>query len=70
MDYKEYKTWLDGLNNNQQTPMTESDMRVKDYLVHSMEDDTLRKMMMLGLVQTGAIDSKLANIYIMKNLMR
>ena len=70
MDYKEYKTWLDGLNNNQQTPMTESDMRVKDYLVHSMEDDTLRKMMMLGLVQTGAIDSKLANICIMKNLMR
>ena len=71
-DYKQYKTWLTGINSIGTQPefSVESDARVKKFVVDSIGgDDILRKMMMLNFVTDGIIDKSLAEVYIMKKLV-
>lgn len=71
-DYKQYKSWLEGLNAGSQPPEfnAESDARVKKFVVDSVGgDDILRKMMMLNFVTDNIIDKSLADIYIMRKLV-
>lgn len=72
-DYKSYKNWLNGINSTGQQPQFDaaSDMRIKKYVVDTFgNDDSLRKMLMLNFVSNGIIDKSLADIYIMKKLVR
>lgn len=75
MDYKQYRSWLEGINSTgnqlEQTPeMVTSDARVKKFVVDSVGgDDILRKVMMLNFVTDNIIDKGLADIYIMKRLV-
>ena len=72
MDYKQYRSWLTGLNSTGEQPQfnAESDARVKKFVVDSVGgDDILRKVMMLNFVTDNIIDKGLADIYIMKRLV-
>ena len=72
-DYKGYKTWLNGINATGQQPQFDaaSDLRIKKYVVDTFgNDDSLRKMLMLNFVGNGIIDKDLAQVYIMKKLVR
>lgn len=71
-NYGEYKEWLNKTNStgNQITPDAVSDGRVKKFIINSLDDDVLRKSLMLGLATNGIIDRSLADIYIMKKLVR
>jgi hypothetical protein len=72
LGYNDYKEKLpEWQNGSKFTPNAESDARCKKFLVDSVNnDDILRKMMMLKLVSEGIVDSNIADIYILRKLMR
>lgn len=72
-DYKQYRTWLTGLNAGSQPPEfnAESDARIKKFVVDSVGgDDILRKMMMLNFITDGIIDKEIANLYALRRLVK
>lgn len=71
--YSQYKGWLNQVNSTgeQVNFNAESDERVKKFITTSVDsDDILRKVMMLGFVTNGIIDKSLADIYILKRMVR
>lgn len=75
MDYKNYKSWLQGLQPPAQSPeeqlqQTVSDARTKKFLGQAMDDNVLAKMIGLGLISNGYIDSSLGQLYFIDRLMR
>lgn len=78
-NYKEYKTWLDGINASNPPVQTEqekqtqlqSDARIKGYITRAVEsDNTLRKMLGVGLLTNGYIDKNLGEIYFMQEMLK
>lgn len=73
MDYKEYKSWLTGLNSTGNQPPefnAESDARVKKFVVDSYSSDSiLRKMIGLKFLADGVIDDSLAQIWFLKQML-
>lgn len=77
--YKEYKTWLDGVNSQGVQPqVTEeqkqaqlaSDMRIKGYITHAVKDDNiLSKALGISLLTNGYLDDALAQVYITGKLL-
>ena len=70
---QEYKDWLSKTNStgNAITPDTVSDERVKKFLIDSVDgDDILRKILMLNFVSNHLIDKNLADIYILKRMVK
>lgn len=77
MDYKEYKTWLQGMNSQgtQPAPMTDeqmaSDMRIKGYITNAVEsDNVLAKMIGMNIISNGYMDDALAQLYFMDRFTR
>ena len=71
--YSQYKGWLNQVNSTgkQIEPDMVSDERVKKFITNSVDgDDILRKIMMLNFVSNGIIDKSLADIYILKRMIR
>lgn len=71
-DYKQYKTWLTGINSTgtQPTFNAESDARVKKFVVDSYSSDPiLRKMIGLKFLTDGVIDENLAQIWFLKQIL-
>lgn len=78
-NYKEYKTWLQGVNAINAPAQTEeqkqaqlaSDKRIKKFVTNAINSDTtLSKMIGLGLLNAGYIDPSLAQIYILGKMVR
>lgn len=72
-NYSQYKEWINGVNSTgkQIEPDTVSDERVKKFITNSVDgDDILRKIMMLNFVSNGIIDKSLADIYILKRMIK
>lgn len=78
-NYKEYRTWLDGVNSINPPQQTEqekqaqlqSDARIKGYITRAVEsDNTLRKMLGVGLLTNGYIDKNLGEIYFMQEMLK
>ena len=71
-DYKQYRSWLTGLNAGNQPPEfdVESDARVKKFVVESYASDPiLRKMIGLKFLADNVIDDSLAQIYFLKQML-
>ena len=70
MSWDDYKNklseWQKGSKFN---PDTESDMRCKKYLLDSMNDDILRKMIMMSMISEGAVPNEVAKLYITRRLI-
>lgn len=72
-NYSQYKEWINGVNSTgkQIEPDMISDERVKKFITNSVDgDDILRKIMMLNFVSNGIIDKSLADIYILKRMIK
>lgn len=78
-NYKEYKTWLEGVNSvgapqvseEQKQAQLASDKRIKKFVTDAINSDTtLSKMIGLGLLNAGYIDPSLAQIYILGKMVR
>ncbi len=72
-NYSQYKEWVNGVNSTgkQIEPDAVSDERVKKFITNSVDgDDILRKIMMLNFVSNGIIDKGLADIYILKRMIK
>lgn len=77
-NYKEYKTWLDGVNSQgapnvseeQKQAQLASDMRIKGYITHAVKDDNiLSKALGISLLTNGYLDDALAQVYITGKLL-
>lgn len=71
-DYKQYRSWLTGLNAGSQQPQfnAESDARIKKFVVESYASDPiLRKMIGLKFLTEGVIDDSLAQIWFLKQML-
>lgn len=77
-DYKNYKTWLQGVNATNAPAQTEqekqmqleSDMRIKGYITHAVSDDNiLSKALGISLLTNGYLDDALAQVYITGKLL-
>lgn len=74
-DYKQYRTWLEGVNSTgnqlEQTPeMAASDARVKKFVTDTYSSDPiLRKMIGLKFLTDGVIDESLAQIWFLKQML-
>lgn len=72
-DYKQYRSWLEGLNSTGNQPPefnAESDARVKKFVVDSYSSDPiLRKMIGLKFLADGVIDDSLAQIWFLKQML-
>lgn len=77
--FKEYKGWLQGINSTNPPVQSEeekqaqlqSDMRIKGYITKAVEsDNTLRKMLGVGLLTNGYIDPNLGEIYFMQEMLK
>ena len=77
-DFKQYKNWLQGINNTNPPAQTEqekqdqlaSDARIKGYLTNAMEDNVLAKMIGIGMINNGYIDPSLAQMYFIDRFSR
>ena len=71
-DYKQYRTWLTGLNAGSQPPEfnAESDARVKKFVTDTYSSDPiLRKMIGLKFLTDNVIDDSLAQIWFLKEML-
>lgn len=71
-NYQNYKSWLQGINStgNQPEFHSESDARVKKFVVDSYSSDPiLRKMIGLKFLTDGVIDENLAKIWFLKQML-
>ena len=78
-NYKEYRTWLNGINainppqqtDEEKQSQMQSDARIKGYITRAVEsDNTLRKMLGVGLLTNGYIDKNLGEIYFMQEMLK
>ena len=71
-DYKQYRSWLQGINStgNQPSFDAESDMRVKKFVTDTYSSDPiLRKMIGLKFLTDHVIDENLAKIWFLKQML-
>ena len=74
-DYKQYRSWLQGINSTgnqlEQTPeMVTSDARVKKFITDTYSSDPiLRKMIGLKFLADNVIDDSLAQIWFLKQML-
>lgn len=74
-DYKQYRSWLQGINSTgnqlEQTPeMVTSDARVKKFVTDTYSSDPiLRKMIGLKFLTDNVIDENLAQIWFLKQML-
>ena len=71
-DYKQYRTWLTGINStgNQPEFNAESDARIKKFVTDTYSSDPiLRKMIGLKFLTDHVIDENLAKIWFLKQML-
>ena len=71
-DYKQYRSWLTGLNAGSQPPEfnAESDARIKKFVTDTYSSDPiLRKMIGLKFLTDNVIDDSLAKIWFLKQML-
>lgn len=67
MQYGKYKAWLSGLNGPSEQDIA-SDMRVKSCLRPMYQDDTVRQMVGLKMLEDNIIDKGLFEIMLLNNI--
>jgi hypothetical protein len=71
-DYKQYRSWLTGLNSTGEQPQFDatSDARVKKFVTDAYSSDPiLRKMIGLKFLADNVIDDSLAQIWFLKQML-
>ena len=71
-DYKQYRSWLQGINSTGNEPEfnAESDARIKKFVTDTYSSDSvLRKMIGLKFLTDHVIDDSLAKIWFLKQML-